>query len=263
MNNTSLNVYSFSPNAVTFTPKPITQEKIETQPEIRKTLTAESFERDYWKYQTACAINNQVIINRNNNDNNNYNIGRNVMNEFYQKYPNLRSFTMAETLAKNAERNNSNPYITQILKNQADKDFNTMIEILEKRPDNKNITFEEYINMIEKEFQEYRFANCGERAYYLHNQMNQKGINNKVIEIGGNSAENSHVFNVIGLDKNADINNPETWGENAVVIDVWTNKLCSPKEALAFYKDFLNYGENNPMQIKELDTDKIFKKAEQ
>ena len=181
------------------------------------------------------------------------------MNGFYEKYPKLDSFTMSETIAKGFERNNASPYLKEKAKAKADKDFQTTIAILEKRPDEKDITFSQYINMIENEFQQYNHANCGERAYYLHNEMNKKGINNTIIEIGGNTSENSHVFNVIGLDKNADINNPETWGENALVIDVWANKLLPPKDAIAYYKEFLNYGEDNPVQFKKLDINKNFK----
>ena len=216
---------------------------------------SQNFENDYFKYQNAVGLNNQAFINTNKN----YNIGRNVMNEFYEKYPKLDSFTMSETIYKGFERNNANSYLREKAKAKADKDFNTMIGILEKRPDNKDVTFNQYINIIEKEFDEYNFANCGERAYYLHNEMNKKGIDNTIIEIGVKSASNSHVFNVIGLDKNADITNPETWGENALVVDVWANKLLPPKEAVAYYKEFLNYGENNPMEFEKLDVNKIFK----
>jgi len=258
MNNYVINNYQYGYNinpTGAIRHKQILPESIKTAPKVQICDNSQNFEDDYWKYQNTCALNNRISINQNSN----YNTGKFVMNEFYKKYPNLNSFTMTETIVKKLENNNANPYVIQKMKEQADINFKTMIEILDKRPDFKDITFEQYINMIENEFQQYNHANCGERAYYLHNLMNQKGIDNTIIEISGNSASNSHVFNVIGLDKNADINNPETWGENAIVVDVWAKKLTSAKSAIEYYKDFLGYDENNPMQFKKLDTNEIFK----
>lgn len=143
-----------------------------------------NFEQDYYATQNALSVNNQVFINRNNN----YNVGRNIMNEFYAKYPRLDSFTMSETVAKNLERNHANEVVIKIAKEKADKDFYTMRGILDNRPENKNITFSQYITQIEREFKEYNHANCAERAYYLHDIMNKKGIENAIIEIGGKEA---------------------------------------------------------------------------
>ena len=52
---------------------------------------SKNFEQDYYKYQNAVSLNNQTLINTNNN----YDIGRSIMNGFYEKYPKLDSFTMS------------------------------------------------------------------------------------------------------------------------------------------------------------------------
>lgn len=219
------------------------------------------FENKYWQYQQGIAQNNFAGITPTRGSlSENLKIGRDVMNVFDAKYPQLESYTMADALARQSEKEDPNSLKTKLYKNKADRLFPKMIKLLEKRPDNKNITFNQYINLITKEFDESNHGNCAERAYYIHKLLNQKGITNQtIVEIGGKKNHNSHVFNVVGIATNADITNPSTWGQNAVVIDTWANKLYTVQQALNFYEKFLDYGSDNPMTFEEFKINDMFK----
>ena len=227
-----------------------------------QTQTAQQFPAtQILQYQNQQGINNLYGLNSI-NDNIHYNLslGNKLLNEFNTEYPNLESFTMCETLAKKMEKEKPKSLETSLMKVKADRYFKLMIGLLEKRPDQQNQTFDEYINMVKKEFKESNHGNCGERAYIIHDKLNKMGIKNQaVIEISGNKASNGHVFNVIGLAPNAIKEKPETWGENAIIVDAWANKVFQPQEGLAFYTDFLGYSQDNPMKFENLDVNQIFK----
>ena len=214
-----------------------------------------------WQYQHQQGINNLYGINSvNNNIYYNFSLGNKLLNEFNSEYPNLASFTMCEILAKRMEKENPTSLETSLMKAKADRYFELMIGLLQKRPDQYEQTFDEYINMVKQEFKEYNHGNCGERAYIIHDKLNKMGIKNQaVIEISGNKASNSHVFNVIGLAPCAIKEDPRTWGENAIIVDTWANKVFKPQEGLAFYTEFLGYSQNNPIKFENLDINKLFK----
>jgi hypothetical protein len=119
------------------------------------------------------------------------------------------------------------------------------------------------ISLLEKvnnEFKQNKFANCGEKVYYIYNELNKKGVTNQsIVEISGNSNDKNHVFNVIGMVENADITKPETWGQNAVIIDAFENKIGSVYKNLRFYEKAFGYNEENPMSFKKLDINEKLK----
>lgn len=223
-----------------------------------QTNKTNNFTQNYWQYQNYCGINNQIYLNQ--EMYNNLQFGKSLLNEFSVQYPYLESYTMTDALARKMQKINPNSPETMQTKTKSDILFKKMINILEQRPNYKSITFDEYLNIIKNEFRNENHGNCGERAYIVYDKLNKLGIkNHAIIEIEGKENYNSHVFNVVGISPNADINRPETWGNSAIIIDTWANKSCTVKEGLAFYYDFLEYGQDNPMNFKKLDINEIFK----
>ncbi len=217
------------------------------------------------QYQPAnAAYYTQPINYTYSNLNNNIKLAESLLNEFNSQYPNLESFTMSELRSIKAQKYNPHSIQTTVLKGIADRDFEKMISYLNKRPDQRLMTFDEYLAMIKQEFATYNMGNCGERAYILHDRLNKTGIKNQaVIEISGNKNYNNHVFNVIGLAPDAVFNKPETWGPDAIVVDAWSNRIMKPQEAFNFYNHFFEYGQNNPMKVDNLDITKLFKPSVQ
>ncbi len=212
------------------------------------------FANNYWQYQNVNAYNNMQNIHYSNSLGNNFAIAQTLLNGFNMEFPNLESYTMADAMYRNLEKTNPNSPQALAMKQQSDVLFDKMIKILDSRTkDQSDMHFSEYINMVVKEFRTHHHGNCGERAYILCDKLNKMGIkNHATIQIDGKKNYNSHVFNVIGLAENANPSKPETWGPNAVVVDAWSNRIFKPQDAFAFYNDFLCYGNDNPMKIKEL-----------
>ena len=87
-------------------------------------------------------------------------------------------------------------------------------------------------------------ANCGEQAILLSDQMNNQGIANKIVSMeiyrkNSSFPNKGHTFCLIGLDKNAKLSDPSTWGKDAVAVDLWSNSVEQAQKALRnFFKMF-------------------------
>ena len=106
---------------------------------------------------------------------------------------------------------------------------------LDKKRD--NLPIDEYIAVTKKSAPMLEVGNCSEQAILAATFLKeQKNINNfaLVTAVGVQNKEafdenpikyaflgNSHVFLVLDLAPDAKINDPATWGKNAVVIDPW------------------------------------------
>jgi hypothetical protein len=179
----------------------------------------------------------------------NINLGRNIIKEFYKQFPSVESSTLLDIEIMRRDLNNENSRELDLLVEKRDKMFDKYKKTLDKRIQEKRFSMEELI----KDIKASNIANCGDRAVIVDDMLHKNGYNNtKIVNIKGNNCFNEHVFNVIGLDKNADITKPETWGENAVIIDAWANKTGKANDIIDFYKDFLLYNTcNQPMYFNE------------
>ncbi len=88
------------------------------------------------------------------------------------------------------------------------------------------------------------YANCGEQAFLISNRLNKMGIKHKLVNMAMCSTttkqvENAHTFCVIDTDHNINPLEPESWSEDAVVVDMWSNTVDKGKDAIEyFYKLF-------------------------
>lgn len=111
---------------------------------------------------------------------------------------------------------------------------------LDRKRNNKPI--DEFIKITKELTPLLHTGNCAEQAIlaavYLHEKKNidnfamvaaievtnRKEFEEHPIKHGYNA--NNHVFVVIGLANNADLNKPETWGKDAVIVDPWSNTVA-------------------------------------
>ena len=93
-------------------------------------------------------------------------------------------------------------------------------------------------------------ANCGEQAVLVSQKLDEIGIKNKVVSM--NIRKNipncyyitdGHSFCVIDTADDMNIHNPDTWGEDAVVVDMWSNTVAKVKDAIISKKKILIYGD--------------------
>jgi len=91
-------------------------------------------------------------------------------------------------------------------------------------------------------------GNCDQQAEILQEELKKKGISarnlnfrilnkadDQMRECGG------HSFDVIGMDKNADIQNPDSWGVNAVIADSWANISEPAPTGLKYLKEIFDF----------------------
>lgn len=197
------------------------------------------FTKDCWQKIVDIvnnALNKNIKVADENTRENNTKIGNDLIERFNTKFPNTKSSTYYVALANYLEANNGD----------RDKinDLRMNAETLSKISEQENID--------DVPTEERQVMECRHRAEIITKWLKEQGIND-VQEImictkDINFEKGEHVFNVIGMAEDADTKNPSTWGENAVVVDAWSGKVFTPKEALKFYKDFFNYDSVDDIQ---------------
>ena len=102
------------------------------------------------------------------------------------------------------------------------------------------------INYLKKAVKFQKVANCQERAFLVHNELNNMGIQSQNIRLNfipkdGQDINKNHAFTVIGMAENADPAKPKTWGENAVIVDAWANIVKRASDGLEYLKGLFKY----------------------
>ncbi len=100
-------------------------------------------------------------------------------------------------------------------------------------------------------------ANCGEQAVLVSQKLDEIGIKNKVVSMNIRKnipncyyVTDGHSFCVIDTADDMNIHNPDTWGEDAVVVDMWSNTVAKVKDAIDFFGTFLKPKENEVVQFE-------------
>lgn len=179
----------------------------------------------------------------------NLKIARTVLKDFKSEFPYLHSDTFVQTkMLKHAGKNDSkSKELCHKLFRLKKKYANEVNEMRNKARDKKYPDIDEYIIEKQKLVKETNAANCDECAELIYFRLKKNNIFNNITSQtvlkkadGLNSTEELstkfHKFNVIGLDKKARIDEPKTWGENAVIIDGWLNLSGKAKDMLEHYK---------------------------
>ena len=181
------------------------------------------------EYAKSIQKNKQTTLNSNKE------IALDLIKQFKEKYPNVKSCTLLASIARDMERKGGNKSDIEKLYQEAN-----------------SLSFEDKNN-----------KNCEERAKILDRILSENGYSGRkaVVLIHGeqNLEEGyiygAHVFNIIGLGKNADVTNLGTWGDNAIIVDVWAEKVFTPEEGITFYRDFLGYDyDKQPLFIEEVNS---------
>ncbi|MDD3236467.1 MAG: hypothetical protein PHV37_00035 [Candidatus Gastranaerophilales bacterium] len=96
----------------------------------------------------------------------------------------------------------------------------------------RKLPIDEYVKMTKERVPMLGAGNCSDQAILAANYLiEEKGAENVGLVACTMTGQDpfhpnntdQHVFAVLGLDDNADLSNPETWGENAVMVDPWAN----------------------------------------
>lgn len=100
-------------------------------------------------------------------------------------------------------------------------------------------------------------ANCGEQAVLVSQKLDEKGIKNDIISMNiRNNANNyfvtgGHSFCIIDCAEDMNIQNPDTWGEDAVIVDMWSGTIAKVKEAIEFFETFIKPKETEHVEFEK------------
>lgn len=179
----------------------------------------------------------------------NTNIGQNILNGFNNEYPTLESSTYLATQINYLKRNNGSEEEIKRLEQKLEEVDKRAKELMTRTESNigKSNSSELFIQNIK----ELNVANCGDRATLVQQKLDEMNLPNKKVILQSLEPFAEHEFNVIGLDENADISNPTTWGENAVIIDTWAGKVFDINSAQEFYSDFFGLSNFKNVQLVE------------
>lgn len=177
------------------------------------------------------------------------------------------NFNTAEIVVRNLRRNGvrSNSMLVQRCNNLKDKSVMTpefiknMKEVIYNRL-GEDITefryqdfrsYVHYLRELKRWFKKTKVANCREMADLACLELALKKIsvspveaNLKDIISGEIIPYTDHCFALINLAPKARIENPKTWGKDAVIVDAWAGMVKRAQEGLNFIK-------NEIYQIKE------------
>lgn len=171
-----------------------------------------------------------------------------TLSAFNKEFPDLESSTMMYAHLEQMKRHGASEKDIEQYSKKCEK-------MMDKYMDKVAMRKKDSIDDLKKYVKKANIANCGDRAYIVDDILNKSGYSDsqkKMVLINGNDDFGNHCFNVIGLKEDADITNPATWGEDAVIIDAWMGKVMKPNQAIGLYRDFLGYDyENQPMFFSE------------
>lgn len=161
--------------------------------------------------------------------------GEKVLKQFKQEFPYLRSNTRINLELFNHKDNENITSLTPKLKGRASM---TGFKIYMMRQ--QYASAKDKIGFLTSAVKKEKSANCAECAILMHDKLAQNGIKSQNVRLNiQNNVDKSnrnHAFTVFGLDKNANISKPHTWGKNAIIVDGWANIAKKAQEGVEYLK---------------------------
>ena len=160
--------------------------------------------------------------------------GEGVLKEYKKQYPCVKSSTFwQQRLDRIKDKRKGDFMKCQIIIDEYGNSINDMRYLVElsARPKTE----------LKKTLAQQKIANCGEITNIISDILRKKKIKHKQVGFyiyTGDSTGKDHLFCIIGVKKKADMTNPSTWGNSAVVIDGWMNFALSVPDAIREYENF-------------------------
>lgn len=175
----------------------------------------------------------------------NLRIGKRVLTSFNKTFPNLESCSMTQLECIKAK----SPKIKKSL-SQHSEELALKVGVLKKevysQPYN---SFSEYLIVLKNIIKKYNVADCGHRTDVIRGLLRKENKDAKMVEMvicdSFGKQKSNHIFPVISLKNTSNINNPESWGENAVIVDAWANFVMKASDGINHLKEIIKFMPNN------------------
>lgn len=179
-------------------------------------------------------------------------LGEKMMKEYRRNYPQyFHSNTLVKSFITRHNGDRAFKPVNKNLQSLADR-YNEEIDNVRKKYGGNYDSWSSFIDDLKRAVLSENAANCGEQAFLMQDVFLKNGeeahnvcmtFYTKKDKIYGN-----HSFVVSGLSRNADIANPKTWGNEAVVTDPWSNVVLGAREAIDYFRKILGF---NPKYHRE------------
>lgn len=199
----------------------------------------------------------------------NLELGETILHEFKKEFPALRSNSF---LKLKISQHGDSRYYQEIMPKIEVLAAKYMKKIIKMRIKLNvyHASFSAYIKKLRKIMQKQNIANCSENANIMLHELQKKGekpyrIKIKIFDVLAGVVDNSnhsrnisktrkirkiskirkvrrtkpwgdHSFVVFGLKKGASAKRPNTWGQEAVIVDPWCNIVMKASDAMEYLK---------------------------
>lgn len=190
------------------------------------------------------SINTANTAHKNNNQisfdglKENLKIGEKVLKNFQQDFPSISSGTYLRLKILQHDDIDS-PVIDRLIvaRRKCDKNIRSLRVL--KAENKPYLSVETYIDKLKSLIAVNKTANCNEIADLMQYDLINRGVQDSHISMLWVFNENpdrvfDHLFPVFGLKPGARLIDPETWGNNAVIIDGWLKFVKPAKEGLDY-----------------------------
>lgn len=197
----------------------------------------------------------------------NLRIAEQVLREFKQEYPYLRSPSFVTNKMSNHIAKPNFRFLYERLKKIEDRNDKMVCKLRRKLLAPNLKTENDYFMLEKRLLKETGAANCDECADIIEFSLKERNIKNKTIgqKVTVNERywsdedpSKAHCFNLIGLKHGADVCKPKTWGNNAVIIDGWKNIYGKANDMLEYYKELFVISTKDTIEYSDC-TDRFIK----
>ncbi len=184
--------------------------------------------------------------------NKNLNVARDVIKEFGEEFPLIKSNTKIGSYIDKHEFEPQYRIIVKKLKS-IEKQYSKGVEQTRNVMDDYELFddingYKLFIDKLSKSVKDTGFANCNECSQLSQSMLFKRGVvaNNVLLDIkyqfsDRDKLRGSHIFNVIGLKPGEILTEPTSWNDNAVVVDPLFKLTIPAKNALSLYKKMFGF----------------------
>lgn len=186
-------------------------------------------------------------------------LGQQVLKGFRAEYPMIQSNTYIA--AKITQNENIAPSVIQNLWDLATRQNQKIKAARQEFYANNYFNFDSFIESLKKVIKKHKCENCESQADIIQYELLKKEEKpHKVfIHLRDENLEDIkkrkyHIFTVFGMKNGAQLENPRTWGNNAVVVDSWANIVMPAREAIEYFKNFFKFdGQRHSLEFGSRD----------
>ena len=168
---------------------------------------------------------------------------KSALNDFHEKYGKLKSAKLLEVIEKHCLPDSDVKVDLDERKKQYLREYDKLcLEVMCRGISGKEDMCKFLKDYIAEHGNYIESPHC---ALLIEDILKNKGVKSQIVCLKDSEGKIEHYFNVIGMDENANVKDPYTWGKKAIVCDAWANACVEISDVLDFYENLfrIEYGD--------------------